>query len=169
MKGDITREHYAIAEKNGIAGATLRKRVRELKWDINVAIVAKLIPPKERGLRTQKPIFTQEQLKQAAKLGINKDTLYRRVRAGVPPDIACSTQHLSKKRHDWDNEIYALYRGDEFIATGTVYEIAAATKKSVRLIKFYTYNSVKERSSENALKMFYLDRDDEDEDGDEHE
>lgn len=104
-------------------------------------------------------IFTKEQLKIAKELGICKKTLYQRVKKGIPPDQACSIKN--QKKHDWNKEIYALYKADESIADGTIYEIAAKTGKSVQLVKFYTSNAYKKRASENALVMEYLGNEDE--------
>lgn len=67
------------------------------------------------------------------------------------------------KWHDWENEVYALYKGDAFITEGNVYEIAKETGKNVETIKFYTYPSHVKKcerwnkwNKQNFLRMCYL-------------
>lgn len=60
---------------------------------------------------------------------------------------------------DWDNRIYALYKGDELLADGTVYEISKNVNKSLRYIKWMTFPHYEKRlkKSKDRLQMVLLD------------
>lgn len=56
------------------------------------------------------------------------------------------------------NKIYALYKGDEFIADGTIEELHESTGKSINMLEFMTYPVYKKRvrKSKNRLTMTEL-------------
>ncbi len=150
----ITEKHYKIAAKNGISRRALTTRVNSHKWDVKRAIT--------------QPMVTKAHLEKAKEIGITDAALHYRIRKGIPIEEACSVKRIKTiKTHDWDREIYALYKDDELIADGTVYEIAKKIFVSVRTVKYYQCNAAKARNkSGKRLELVYLGRDDEDE-GDE--
>ena len=66
-----------------------------------------------------------------------------------------------QRKVDWDNLIYALYKGEQLLADGTIYEISKKVSKSVRYIKWMTYPHYEKRlkKSRNRLQMVLLDDD----------
>lgn len=56
------------------------------------------------------------------------------------------------------NKIYALYKGEDFIADGTIQEIHEKTGKSVEFLKYMTYPIYAKRikNSKNRLTMTEL-------------
>lgn len=61
----------------------------------------------------------------------------------------------------WYNRVYALYKGDDFITTGTIQEISDETGKSVDFLRWMTYPTYKKRSEngKNRLQIVCLDED----------
>lgn len=61
----------------------------------------------------------------------------------------------------WYRRIYALYKGEKFIAEGTIQEIHKETGKSIASLKYKTYPSYEKRcvNSKNKLRMIPLDDD----------
>jgi len=59
----------------------------------------------------------------------------------------------------WHKRIYALYKGDQFIAEGTIREISRETGKTIDFLQYMTYPIYEKRcgSSVNRLKMISLD------------
>lgn len=59
----------------------------------------------------------------------------------------------------WHKRIYALYKGEQFIAEGTIREISKATGKTIDFLKYMTYPIYEKRSENgiNRLKMISLD------------
>lgn len=55
--------------------------------------------------------------------------------------------------------IYALYKGDIFLADGTIKEISQKTGKSIEFLRYMTYPIYKKRikNSKNRLTMTSLD------------
>lgn len=62
------------------------------------------------------------------------------------------------KRH-FNNRIYALYRGEEYLTDGTQEELAQYSGVKRKTIQFYTTPSWLKRSSEKALRVIALDDD----------
>lgn len=62
---------------------------------------------------------------------------------------------------NWGEDLYALYKGDEFIAQGTVEEISQCTGKEINTLRYMTYPCYKERrkNSMNTLTMVLLEDD----------
>lgn len=58
----------------------------------------------------------------------------------------------------WHKRIYALYKGEQFIAEGTIREISRETGNTIDFLKYMTYPIYKKRSanSKNRLKMISL-------------
>lgn len=59
----------------------------------------------------------------------------------------------------WDEKIYALYRGEEFISVGTIPEISAEVGKSIGFLKYMTFPVYKRKVTANALQMYLLEDD----------
>lgn len=59
----------------------------------------------------------------------------------------------------WYKRIYALYKGEQFVADGTLQEISEATGKSVDFLKYMTYPIYEKRcrNGKNRLAMVLLD------------
>lgn len=64
----------------------------------------------------------------------------------------------------WDEKIYALYKGEEFISVGTIPEISADTGKSINFLKYMTFPVYERKvgNSINSLQIFLLDLDEQD-------
>lgn len=58
----------------------------------------------------------------------------------------------------WNQRIYALYKGEELIADGTIPEIAEQTNKTINYLKFMTYPIYEKRNTngKNRLAMVLL-------------
>ncbi|CAK1221953.1 hypothetical protein [Fructobacillus evanidus] len=58
------------------------------------------------------------------------------------------------------DRIWALYKGDEFITSGTIYEIAEATGKRFDSLMFLTRPAYKKRKDfGNRLQIYEVDED----------
>ncbi|MEX3713638.1 hypothetical protein ABFV99_14690 [Cytobacillus horneckiae] len=59
----------------------------------------------------------------------------------------------------WDKRIYALYKGEENITDGTILEIAARTGKTIKSLRWMTYDAYKERckKSKNIIELVPID------------
>ncbi|MCY9549817.1 hypothetical protein [Lysinibacillus xylanilyticus] len=59
----------------------------------------------------------------------------------------------------WHKRIYALYKGEQFIAEGTIREISRKTGKTIDFLKYMTRPIYEKRSinGKNQLKMISLD------------
>ncbi|WP_294172683.1 hypothetical protein [uncultured Clostridium sp.] len=56
--------------------------------------------------------------------------------------------------------IYALYKGEQMLSTGTIYEIAKELSVEVKTIKYYGTNAYKrklEKRTRNARELIELD------------
>ena len=150
----FTPKQFKKAKKNGLCRSTIYNRV-----------LREGLTPEEAVTKPIKKVFTLEQLKKAEELGLAKRTLYTRVHKGMTPEEACSTPKGGRKgRHDWDVEIYAMYKGEELLADGTVYEIAEKLFLDVNSVKFYGTESARKRNkSGNRLELVYLGNDDDEE------
>ena len=64
-----------------------------------------------------------------------------------------------KVKTPWYKRIYALYKGDRFIAEGTIREIHRETGKSINQLKYMTYPFYEKRcvNAKNRLYMVSLD------------
>ena len=68
------------------------------------------------------------------------------------------------KKRDWDNEVYAAYKGDEFLTVGTVREIADELNIKVETAKFYSFPAYQKRSenNKNRIVLTLIEGDDDD-------
>lgn len=59
----------------------------------------------------------------------------------------------------WHKRIYALYKGEQFIAEGTIRQISRETGKTIDFLKHMTYPIYEKRCGNgvNRLKMISLD------------
>lgn len=59
----------------------------------------------------------------------------------------------------WHKRIYALYKGEQFIAEGAIREISKVTGKTIDFLKYMTYPIYEKRIENgiNRLKMISLD------------
>lgn len=59
----------------------------------------------------------------------------------------------------WYKRIYALYKGEQFIAEGTIREISRDTNKTISFLKYMTYPTYEKRcgSGPKRLRMISLD------------
>lgn len=64
-----------------------------------------------------------------------------------------------KKNLPWNTMVFALYKGDTFLAEGTIKEIAKETGKQVKSLKYMTTPTYIKRcgNSNNRLRMHALD------------
>lgn len=63
----------------------------------------------------------------------------------------------------WYKKVFALYKGDSFIADGTIREISKLSGKSTDFLRYMTTPTYKKRciNSKNRLILVSLDEDDE--------
>lgn len=116
--------------------------------------------------KNKKSGLTREQYKIAEKNGISSQLLFSRVtKMKIPIEEAMTKPKRPKT--DWKNDIYALYKGEKFIAEGNIYEISEQTGKSIRFLKYMTWGSYQKRTfgSINALEMVFLYNESEEMDG----
>ena len=148
----FTPKQFKKAKKNGLSRSTIYSRV-----------LRDGMTPEEAVSTPIKQRFTPEQFKKAEELGISKAMLHARVRKGMTPEEACSTPiGVRKSRHNWDTEIYAMYKGEELLADGTVYEIAEKLFLAVESVKHYGTQAARKRNkSGNRLELVYLGNEDE--------
>jgi len=59
----------------------------------------------------------------------------------------------------WHKQIYALYKGEQFVAEGTIQEISRETGKTIDFLKYMTRPIYQKRSAngKKRLKMISLD------------
>jgi hypothetical protein len=58
----------------------------------------------------------------------------------------------------WKKKVYALYKGENFIADGTIQEIHDQTKKSITFLRYMTFPAYERkcRNGKNRLVMVNL-------------
>ena len=56
-----------------------------------------------------------------------------------------------------NNQIFALYRGEDYLADGTLDELAQFLGVKRKTVQFYMTPTWLKRTSENALRLFKLD------------
>ena len=89
-----------------------------------------------------KCVLTKEQIEEALNNGISESTLRKRIYNNWSLEDAIQKPIQRKSLKDsWKNKVFALYKGDNFIADGTVFEIAEKTGKPVSAIKTLMYPS----------------------------
>ncbi|MFS0784765.1 hypothetical protein [Bacillus sp. 1P06AnD] len=53
----------------------------------------------------------------------------------------------------WYKRIYALYKGEEFVAVGTIREISTETKKTIDFLLYMTYPSYRKRIQKSKKRL----------------
>ena len=86
MKKYITPKDFEIAAKNGIKKETVRRRVVRNNWSIEEAITTP----------SQRYELPKELLKEAEKLGIERQRVITRIKAGWNIEEACRTLKKGK-------------------------------------------------------------------------
>ena len=139
----VTERQLKSAERRGISKRAFFTRLSK-GWDVKKAL--------------SEPAITREIEERAKAIGITPRTVYNRLKRGLTLDEALSSKTLKRKsKHDWDKEIYAMYKGEELLADGTVYEIAEQLFISVDSVKTYYGEAVKKRNkSGNRMELIYL-------------
>ena len=166
------KELLDLAAKNGINYKTYYYRVKQKGWDEVEAAIAPPNDPLENLIkaREERRKHPKYYVDLAEKNGIVKDTFYNRMRKGWDIKKAATTPPTFKKgpgqkRKLTPNE-YAVYRGDDYICSGTAAECAEFL--GVVINSFYRYltnthaREQEGRQSKNAITVIRLD-DDEDE------
>jgi len=106
--------------------------------------------------------FTKKELELAKKNGLSYGGLRMRILKGMDVETAIN-KPKQKLKKDWDNEIYAMYKGEDLLATGTVYEIAQEVGMSAESVKLHTYPSSQKRNKGKKKILVYIGKDDEEE------
>lgn len=100
-------------------------------------------------------VLTEAEIETAAKNGISKSALWKRLTLNWDKLMAITKKPAirgkSATKHRWETEEYAVYKGDDFVTIGTVYEIAKELGVSVQTAKFYTYPAYKKRNKKNRI------------------
>ena len=99
--------------------------------------------------------FTEEEMIQAEKNGINRNVLRGRLKSNWDKERAI-TKRLKPARIDWEDTIMALYKGEEFIMDGNVFEIAEQLGIAISTCKGYYHKSYKDRTKGNALSLVVI-------------
>ena len=86
MRKYITPQEYEIATKNGIKKETVRRRVVRNNWSIEEAI----------STPSQRYDLPKELLEEAEKLGIERQRVITRIKAGWSIEEACRTLKKGK-------------------------------------------------------------------------
>ena len=61
----------------------------------------------------------------------------------------------------WRDKVYALYKGDNFIAEGTIEEIAKETNKTEQFVRYMTFPSYEAKSDgPKRMRMISLEEED---------
>jgi len=79
-----------------------------------------------------------------------------RIKTGEEIRKVIEENSISPSFSKWDVDIYALYKGEELLADGNVFEIAEQTGKTVETLRHLTKEIVKKRNKGNAMSMVYL-------------
>lgn len=61
----------------------------------------------------------------------------------------------------WHKREYALYKGEQLLADGTIPEISKVSGKSIDFLKWMTYPSYKKRSENSTNRLIMVSLDDE--------
>ncbi len=106
----ITPEDYKEAESNGIDKTLLEQRVRIYGWDIERAIKTK----------NKRHLLSDEALRKASELGIDRSTVFARMRLGWSEEKAISTPLGNTRRKVFPKWVYET--ADKYgISYSTVY------------------------------------------------
>lgn len=57
---------------------------------------------------------------------------------------------------NFNGKIYAVYKKDKYITSGSIYEIAEYLKVNLKTVKFYLSNVHLKRSSEKAIRLIEI-------------
>lgn len=95
----------------------------------------------------------------ATQNGVSYSTFTSRLKLGHWTHERAATQPTLASRKRCADDVYALYKGDEHIATGTIAEIADVRKVTVKTMWFYTTTSAAKRTSSKGLRLIPLDYD----------
>ncbi|MDR5047800.1 hypothetical protein FNE59_20020 [Bacillus thuringiensis] len=63
----------------------------------------------------------------------------------------------------WNERLYALYKGEQFVTEGTLPEISVAAKKSIDWLRYMTYPAYDKRCTNSVKRLRLISLDDEDE------
>ncbi|MRC02929.1 hypothetical protein GH878_06165 [Bacillus thuringiensis] len=63
----------------------------------------------------------------------------------------------------WNERLYALYKGEQFVTEGTLPEISLAAKKSIDWLRYMTYPAYDKRCTNSVKRLRLISLDDEDE------
>lgn len=63
----------------------------------------------------------------------------------------------------WNERIYALYKGDEWLVDGTIPEIAAETGKSIDYLRWMTYPTYSKRIVGSKKRLILINLEDDEE------
>ena len=139
----VTERQLKAAERRGISKRAFFTRLSK-GWDVKRAL--------------SEPAITREIEEKAKAIGITPRTIYNRLKRGFTLEEALSSKTVKRKtKHDWDKEIYAMYKGEELLADGTVYEIAEKLFIEVESVKHYYGEATKRRNkSGERLELIYL-------------
>ena len=114
--------------------------------------------------RNNKLGITDSDVKQAEKNGIDYAVLYNCIRRGWKVEDAMVAPVRRKIK---DQRIYALYKGEEILADGTIDEIAEKMSLSYKVIGHYktptyAHRIARRKNANNCRVLVCLDDDDED-------
>jgi len=111
-----------------------------------------------------KKVITDKEYEIAAGNGISRQVVSNRVYSHKWDIERAITQPMETRIRDWEREIYALYKDDELVADGTIFEIAEQLSVTVKTVKFYQYGAAKARNkSGKRRELVYLGMDDDEE------
>lgn len=110
--------------------------------------------------------MTKEQFEKAQATGIAMSTIIKRIKRGADPEVAIAKEKQPREYRDWQNDIYALYIGTEYLTNGNIYEIQEDTGYPLKTLKGLVYkkNFNDKSCDEEHLKLIFLYKDEEEND-----
>ena len=110
--------------------------------------------------------MTKEQFEKAQATGIAMSTIIKRIKRGADPEDAITKEKQPREYRDWQNDIYALYIGTEYLTNGNIYEIQEDTGYPLKTLKGLVYkkNFNDKSCDEEYLKLIFLYKDEEEND-----
>ena len=151
---DLWLEWKDVAKSHGIHCSLFWQRVKVLKWSAKKAATQE---PKSCVRSARDKTFSQSWRKWrdvAQKNGVTSRVFQQRVKMyGWKEKDAATTKINGRSKR----AIYAIYKGEDLLFTGTVEQCAEELGVKPRTIKFYVTQTYKKRISDNGRAVYRID------------
>ena len=163
----FTKDQIAILRENNISMPTAIQRINR-GWTVGQAIGEENPPVRrfnkpQQTPRRNKPskYFSKDQVKYMKEKGIDFSTAIQRVNRGWTVQEALEIiprKKASREFRDWSELQLALYKGDIFITSGTIHEIAEYMGRKIYSYKNLYYKTKRGELDEtkNALRLIEI-------------